>query len=902
MAWTVYDKTGETARCEVKSVEYNGTWMGECYVTATVESDVPIAFAVFDYLEYRGERFELEMVPTVKKTSSRKYTYDLRFVSLKYELERCQMRDLVPDDNGVVYPTPLTIEFTGTVKYLAERIQACMDALYGEGVWSITVAEGVESEEKNISLSNTNCWNALSLVNTEYGLNFYVSGRTVTIGDEQPVIDHVFEYGKNKGLYEIERVADTDTGVVTKLRAYGSTRNLDASYPKKPDWPESVLPATYVLSPLRLMLPSFKLDGKTDYVLADDELVSQYGIREASITYDDIYPSITGMKNSAGQAIDEIRGVTPVTDNDASTFKVTLYDLGFDLEDNVTTEQAQMSIKTGTLQGYTFNIESIDPIPGGGYTLTLERNTLSDSDTGNFTVPNTNLNAKAGDKFVLLNILMPKEYIEAAEERLQERAEEYLAQYGKTNYTYNIGVDEIFMGRNPLLLADLKEGKKLTLKDTAMGMESHNITIQNVAIKEGESLVPEVVITLNDNPSAGTLERIQGQVDSIESTVANNFSSQSELSQQYRRKLDKVVWDSVFVRHFDDPSDPNKITSLECLVGLYTNSFLSALGLDDSTTGGGGGGGASTLGQLNNVGSWADEVPTADRVLVQLAGATHWSSKPLSELVGLDTEALADYLAENKYATQSWVTGQGYATQSWVTGKGYLTSVSLATISDLHSSWDELLGAVPSVYVTRWPTFAEVTDKPKTLAGYGITDAYTKAETDTKLSGKLDQSAFDELFEKVELSDGTYAIHAKLGLYTDGFLSALGLDTETSGGGGGGTSYDRLDAWADYTAEKAGWVLSAALGEDLNTRLASLESGAGKVSLAGITDLHSTWDALLKAGKNFDLVVLPGQGHQYRGEPSNFFQRKVWFHFAKHLLGDYASEKFTEIDEYMRIK
>ena len=61
-------------------------------------------------------------------------------------------------------------------------------------------------------------------------------------------------------------------------------------------------------------------------------------------------------------------------------------------------------------------------------------------------------------------------------------------------------------------------------------------------------------------------------------------------------------------------------------------------------------------------------------------------------------------------------------------------------------------------------------------------------------------------------------------------------------------------------------------------------------------------DALLKAGKNFDLVVLPGQGHQYRGEPSNFFQRKVWFHFAKHLLGDYASEKFTEIDEYMRIK
>ena len=59
-------------------------------------------------------------------------------------------------------------------------------------------------------------------------------------------------------------------------------------------------------------------------------------------------------------------------------------------------------------------------------------------------------------------------------------------------------------------------------------------------------------------------------------------------------------------------------------------------------------------------------------------------------------------------------------------------------------------------------------------------------------------------------------------------------------------------------------------------------------------------DALLKAGKNFDMVVLPRQGHQYRGEASDFFQRKIWFHFAKHLLGDYSSEGFTEIDAYMR--
>ncbi len=50
----------------------------------------------------------------------------------------------------------------------------------------------------------------------------------------------------------------------------------------------------------------------------------------------------------------------------------------------------------------------------------------------------------------------------------------------------------------------------------------------------------------------------------------------------------------------------------------------------------------------------------------------------------------------------------GYATQSWVQQQGYLTSVSLATISDLHSSWDAVLKVEPTKYVTRWPTASEV--------------------------------------------------------------------------------------------------------------------------------------------------------------------------------------------------
>jgi hypothetical protein len=118
--------------------------------------------------------------------------------------------------------------------------------------------------------------------------------------------------------------------------------------------------------------------------------------------------------------------------------------------------------------------------------------------------------------------------------------------------------------------------------------------------------------------------------------------------------------------------------------------------------------------------------------------------------------------------------------------------------------------------------FANLSSKPTTLAGYGITDAYTKTEVDTALALKLNKSIFDDLFEKVEVSTGVFAIKAKYSFYSTGEVSAYGIGS----GGSGGGSYDRLDAWADYDSTKEGWVLSALLGVDLNTRVGNLEGGS----------------------------------------------------------------------------
>lgn len=728
--FTVYSKDGQTVRCVLDKLEYTGVFMAERACTSTFISDVKINFDVFDYIDYRGERFELELLPTVKKISKHQYSYDLNFVSLKYELERCMMRNIVPSDNGIVYPTPLVVEFTGTVKYLAERIQACLDAMYGKGVWSITLADGVDSEEKNISMSNQNCWSALSLVNTEYKLNYFVKGRSVTIGGAEPVVNNVFEYGKGKGLYEIERISDADTGIVTKLRAYGGTRNLDYSYPKKPEWTDSILPANYALSPLRLMLPSFKTDGVTDFVLASNEAIAKYGIREGVITYDDIYPSITGMKNSAGQAIDEIKSVDAITSETQPTFTVQLYDLGFDLNESYMPE-AQLSMKSGALQGYAFAIAKIVKASDGSYTLTLGRNTLEEADTDNFTVPNKDWNMKAGDKFVLLNILMPQEYIRAAENRLLERAKEYLAKYSSTNYSYNIGVDEIFMARNANFYNEIMEGKRLTVNDPEMGIDHENVIIQSLSIKEGEGLIPTFEVTLNNEPSASTLERIQGQISEIETSVNNKFSSQSELSKQYRKKLDKVVWD----RNLEERVDDNGKEYL-----FLTKPLITAYGV------------TMYAGADVQVPSIYEGLPI-DGVTIQ------WVD---GKLVATGGKGTANGIVVN---------GNTYTPNEdgIITLPNYPTSLEWGNISGKPSwigstkpsySWDEI-GGKPSVFPTNWenvsdkpswigatkPTydFSEIQNKPTTIAGYGITDAYTKNDISGLLSDYVTKSGAQDI-------------------------------------------------------------------------------------------------------------------------------------------------------------
>lgn len=244
----------------VHSIEYNGTWMGECFVTATFENEAPISFSIGDYIEYRGERFEINYDPGKIKCASKDsyggaFKYDsVKFNALSDELVRCDMLDLVLYDNQLHYTAlPQFSFYVESLDDLLDRIQANLDELYGRASWKLYSRNkvrsvqrgGLESEwnsiygsgtadnvidSTSISISDQTCWDALSLVSSKFDINFIIRNRNVYVGTAGLPTGNIFKYGKNNGLYEIEQNSESDQMIITKLRAYGSNRNLPNSY------------------------------------------------------------------------------------------------------------------------------------------------------------------------------------------------------------------------------------------------------------------------------------------------------------------------------------------------------------------------------------------------------------------------------------------------------------------------------------------------------------------------------------------------------------------------------------------------------------------------------------------------------------------------------------------------
>lgn len=264
--WKIYHKDGTILKdangnnIDIRSLEYSDAWMGECYLTVTFRHETPIVFMMGDYIIYRNEKFVLNYEPGKDKkarinTCGDGFVYDsVKFNSLQNELSDAEFLDVVLNDNELHYTAMPKFQFyVETIDDLLDRIQANLNEQIGAGKWKIfsrnkdrSEQRGCTAEEWNkaygdetgnnvidstsITADTMTCWEALALVNSKWNINFIVRGRNVYVGTAGVTTEHMFEYGRGNGLYEIEQNADSDQKVITRLRAYGSEKNLPSHY------------------------------------------------------------------------------------------------------------------------------------------------------------------------------------------------------------------------------------------------------------------------------------------------------------------------------------------------------------------------------------------------------------------------------------------------------------------------------------------------------------------------------------------------------------------------------------------------------------------------------------------------------------------------------------------------
>lgn len=567
--WTLYSKNG-VAKVVVKKLDYHGEFMGESHVTFDLDSPVPVEFAFGDYLTYRGEKYTLRELPSVEK-QARKSSYggafryeNITLQGMEWEPTHVEFTDYVPADNNIHYTGLSTFSFyCDHPSKLLERIQACMDVAYsGTDAWTFVLSPDVDltnfhAETIDIS-SGTSCWAALALMYSKWKIPYTRVGKTVTVGATAQVTANTYEYGKGNGLLKLKRVIDTDKTIVTRLRAYGSDKNMPYRYYNNKGFISESMYMPY------LMLPAVREhqagDGHDVFLQSDN--VSDYGIIDAEIHFDgsgdneEIYPTLEGMTaTDAGITtdtyqneghLDEIISCNNPQDNgvvadgnyDADhpidtegvevvkTFEIIVPYLGFDWHDKLTSDgTATIIMKSGMCSAREFEVLRYDPVSESdvtkGVRLTLNR---TQDEVTSYVYPNKTWTVSGGDKYVIAGIEMPDTYVIAAENRLEAAAEAWLADNDHPNYRYEPSLDNIYLKNNPADAAQLIVGNKLAWVDADLGFDggliSGDVTIRTLSISEGKSALPEYEITLNDTVSSGTIEQLTAQVDAIMSGFA----------------------------------------------------------------------------------------------------------------------------------------------------------------------------------------------------------------------------------------------------------------------------------------------------------------------------------------------------------------------------------------------
>lgn len=340
---------------EIAKFTYSEADMGKANINLDLwlPADVDPNFSLDWSVNFMGERFTLNTLspPGIKDTSSLKTKYTLNFISRRKELEFVEFLDIVDLGEGNLMSRSYDFSFQGNLTEFIDRYQLNLD-YYFRGTWRIINRSTIPTDMERVlvTVKNTNMWDLLTNLYDLYGVRWRVADEsgvmTIIIGELPVEIEHIFEYGADKGLTSIERANPTEN-IYTRLRGKGGNTNLPRSYFKTGDPDandllkaavyEGIMPTNYreyirgwnagtASSSLPVDASFAFKEGYNDAVSGrrlmpidwvQSDTVDKWGIRYGSISPNTgIFPTIQGVSLPNLGRIDEIIAVEEVVNDD----------------------------------------------------------------------------------------------------------------------------------------------------------------------------------------------------------------------------------------------------------------------------------------------------------------------------------------------------------------------------------------------------------------------------------------------------------------------------------------------------------------------------------------------------------------------------------------------------------
>ena len=145
-----------------------------------------------------------------------------------------------------------------------------------------------------------------------------------------------------------------------------------------------------------------------------------------------------------------------------------------------------------------------------------------DTETFGTLMPSSLSKPSTSDTFVITNILFPREYIIAAEERLTKELIKYMSLNNDEVFNYSISFSRIFFAENPDILASLNENSRISVEYNGVQKELY---ISSYSYKmASNSPLPEIKVDLADKLSIFT-NAIQNVISGIKDEIATSLAS-----------------------------------------------------------------------------------------------------------------------------------------------------------------------------------------------------------------------------------------------------------------------------------------------------------------------------------------------------------------------------------------